>query len=77
MTKKITIIPGTDYTLQALVDMLNNEYTQKKSGVQFTKSDVYQYIKRGKLPDSYGGNKLKVIKNKSVGIKIIRIVKKK
>lgn len=69
--------PETDFTPSQLRDWLNKNFTTKESGKPFTNSDVYMYTKRGHLPDFYTGAKITVIENKSIGIKILRLITKK
>jgi len=51
----------TQYTLTGLKDYLQEKYGGKGTGgnVGFTDQDIQGYIRRGKLPDHFGGDKIK------------------
>lgn len=71
--KHIQLNPETDFTPSQLRDWLNRQYTTKSSGRPFTNSDVYQYTKRGHLPEEYTGADIEVIEDTSIGLKILRL----
>lgn len=48
-----------------------NENKEKKSGKEFTVSDVQGYIKRGRIPVYLGGNSIKKINNFSKSYNVI------
>lgn len=49
----------TQYTLTGLKDYLQKNFGDKNSGKPFNDQDVAGYVKRGKLPDHFGGDKIK------------------
>ena len=71
--KQIRLNKETDFTPSQLRDYLNKTFTTKVSGRPFTNSDIYQYSKRGKLPDEYGGYEIKIIEDEKIGIKVLRV----
>ena len=76
MGKTITLTEGKDFTMTALMDHLNKTYGKKRSGEPFNIRDVQQYIIKGKLPEIYGGEKIKKLDNSEIGIKVFRLSKK-
>tara|TARA_R110001599_G_scaffold162598_9_gene351868 strand:+ start:1448 stop:1678 length:231 start_codon:yes stop_codon:yes gene_type:complete len=60
---------SNEYTFETLVDYLVKNYTNKSTGEDFNKSDIAQYLIRGRLPRKYGGNK--IAKASQHGISII------
>jgi len=72
-TKTVTINTNTDFTPSQLKKWLTEKYGVKKSGRPFTNQDIYQYMRRGRLPEQYSGATIKVIENPTVGIKILRL----
>ncbi len=75
--KNVVLKQGKDYTPSKLRDLLNTQFGEKKSGKKFTNQDIYQYAKRGYLPDEYGGLILKHIDNDAMGVKVLRLFPKK
>lgn len=63
------ILEEGEHTMQTLLEYLNNKYTSKG----FQKIDIYKYIKRGWIPNKYGGEQ--IIKTKQYGITIIKLIK--
>jgi len=54
------IIFGPDeYTIQQVIKKLNKFYGGKANGKPFDNHDISVYLRRGKLPNIYGGNELK------------------
>lgn len=49
------------FTLTTLTEYLNETFKEKKTGVSFNTTDVEFYIKRGKLPQYLGGDKIEKI----------------
>ena len=58
-----------EYTFETLLNYLVDNFKTKSTGESFNKSDIAQYLIRGKLPKRYGGNKL--VKNNIDGVNII------
>lgn len=48
-------------TLTAITSWLNENF-EKKNNTKFSISDVQGYIRRGKLPNYLGGNKIELVK---------------
>ena len=66
------VIDENCFTLTKFAEYLTNNYT-KYSGREFTAHEGKEFAKNGKLPDKYGGHKLKLIHHKSSGLKFIEI----
>lgn len=49
------------FTLTTLTEYLNETFKEKKTGFSFNTTDVEFYIKRGKLPQYLGGDKIEKI----------------
>ncbi len=68
-----------DLTQTDLMNLLNRKMGGKKFSTKkgkmslFTAQDVQGYVERGQLPDKYGGNKIKVIKNPGSALVLLRI----
>lgn len=71
--KTIELTEGEDFTMTALMNHLNSVYKRKKSKELFNMQDIQQYVKRGQLPPDYGGLSIKLIENKKIGLKILRV----
>lgn len=63
-----------EYTTQTLLDLLKKKYKKKITGEEFNHSDIAQYCLRGNIPYRYGGQKLKVSRDK--GVKIIQVIER-
>lgn len=74
---EMKLTPSIDFTAPKLVDHLNTTYGSKKTGKSFTVGDIQQYLRRGFLPKSYGGQLLQIVENEQIGLKVIRLVDKK
>lgn len=61
------------FTTTKLVELLNEEYGEKKSGEPFTTNDIQQYLRRGKLPMYIGGHPIKRFNNEKTGTKLVEI----
>jgi len=66
---------SNEYTFETLVEHLTEKHGKKSTGEDFNKSDVAQYLIRGKLPKKYGGHKIE--KSSQHGIAIITMSKAK
>jgi|688.fasta_scaffold833502_2 hypothetical protein len=75
--EQIKLNRDTDFTPSQLRDWLSRHYTTKESGRPFTNADVYQYEKRGRLPDAYSGADITVLEDAAIGIKVLRLTLKK
>lgn len=73
MSKEITLTEGSDFTMTALMHHLNNEYKAKRSGELFNIRDIQQYIIKRRIPKIYGGQKIEVVNNEQMGLKIFRL----
>ncbi len=70
-----------DLTQTDLMRLLNKKFGGKKFStkgtvgiIQFNQQDIQGYMKRGKLPLKYGGNKISVIKNEgSTSVVFLRV----
>jgi len=62
------------YTLTEFAKYLTDTY-KKSSGADFTPHEGKEFVRRGKLPEKYGGHKLEYIKVTHTGIKFVRIIK--
>ena len=71
--KSLLLEPEKHYTPAQLKKYLQEKFSNKTSGKPFTNADIYQYSKRGKLPDEYGGNSISIVINKKVGNKLLKI----
>lgn len=71
--KSFLLEPEKHYTPAQLKKFLQDRYGNKKSGRPFTNADIYQYTRRGKLPDEYGGNLISAVVHPKVGIKVLKI----
>lgn len=71
--KSFLLEPEKHYTPAQLKKYLQDKYGNKVSGKPFTNADIYQYTKRGNLPEEYGGNKISVINHTTVGVKILKL----
>jgi hypothetical protein len=60
-------------TLTSLTKWLNENFKNKKTGVDFTIADVQQYIKRGSLPQYLGGHK--IVRENFTNINLYKIEK--
>lgn len=56
--KGIIIEPGV-YDTKTLLNLFKKEFRTKVNGNNFTTNDIYQYVLKGFIPHSYGGNILK------------------
>jgi hypothetical protein len=61
------------YTARGLVQYLQQNYKVKKTGKEFTNSDVEQYIRYGFIPKLYGGNCIEVVKSSINGCKVYKL----
>lgn len=68
-----SIDPDMDFTCSQLAKFLNEIFGTKKTGNKFTNQDVYNYSKRGSLPDEYGGFDIERVNVPSVGVTVMRI----
>lgn len=73
MGETVKLTEKRDFTMTALMNYLNKEYGGKRSGAEFNVRDIQQYTIKGRVPKAYGGKKIKVIENKIIGIKILRL----
>ena len=69
----LKLLEGRVYTTKGLVNYLNKKYGAKKTQKPFNISDICGYIESGALPVEYGGNKIKIVKNDIIGIKLYEI----
>lgn len=53
------ILEENEYTIQMLINKLNKFYGAKRDGKKFDHHDINVYMRRGKLPEIYGGNPIK------------------
>ena len=72
-TVSLLLNSQTDYTPKQLRESLNKLFGGKSSGKLFTNQDIFMYTRRGNIPEEYGGQKIKIVSNESIGIKILRI----
>lgn len=71
--KDFVLNEETDFTPVSLREFLNDNFRVKLSGKPFTAQDIQSYENKGKLPATYGGCAIEIIKNSPIGIKIFRI----
>ena len=50
-------------SMSGIVKWLTDNHKHKKTGTQFTISDVQGYMRRGNLPPYLGGHKIILVKN--------------
>lgn len=67
-----------DLTQTDLVNLLNKKFggksfTTKKGRQLFNPQDIQGYVSRKKLPNKYGGNIIKVIKNHGSALVLLRV----
>lgn len=59
--EKGLILEGGEFTATQLRDKLIEVFGTKPNGKEILNNDIYQYIYRGSLPFSFGGNSINVI----------------
>jgi len=62
------------YTLTEFAKYLTEKYS-KSSEASFTPHEGKEFVRRGRLPNKYGGDKLEYIRVLNTGIKFVRIVR--
>lgn len=73
MNNTIELVEGRDFTTTGFVNFLNEKHGGKKTGKKFTIGDLQQYIRRGRLPEEYGGHPIVTIESELIGIKVLSI----
>jgi len=64
-----------DLNLISLVEWFNQYYAVKKSGEEFTVSDVQGYVKRKRVPFYLGGEEIEINSEKVKGVRSYSIIK--
>lgn len=63
---------GKHFSLSRLVDYINDKYKPKRAK-NFSKQNVMNFCRVGRLPDYLGAKKIEVIKNEEIGITVYKI----
>lgn len=74
---KGTILKSGEYTPKSLLDKLVEVFSKKSNGSEFTSNDVYQYILKGKLPFSLGGNIIQIKEKIGIKTKLVEVTSKR
>jgi hypothetical protein len=63
---------SNEFTVEELIAKLTEKFGQKRKGGSFTKNDIAQYERKGRIPHFYGNGNT-IATTKKHGVKIITV----